>query len=192
MLAKRTLKAGQIIGIVMVILIAIVVFRFGYLNSATQLQTLVLQAGIWAPLVFILLQVIQVTFPIIPGGLSTVAAVAIFGPLQGFIYNYVGISIGSIVAFCLVRRFGQSVVNALVPDKYLEKYGHYLNGGQKFERLFALAILLPVAPDDILCMLAGLTNMSARKFITIIILCKPWTILAYSLGMNTLFAHLLG
>lgn len=192
MLAKRTLKAGQIIGIVMVILIAIVVFRFGYLNSATQLQTLVLQAGIWAPLVFILLQVIQVTFPIIPGGLSTVAAVAIFGPLQGFIYNYVGISIGSIVAFCLVRRFGQPVVNALVPDKYLEKYGHYLNGGQKFERLFALAILLPVAPDDILCMLAGLTSMSARKFITIIILCKPWTILAYSLGMNTLFAHLLG
>ncbi|WP_225353487.1 VTT domain-containing protein [Lacticaseibacillus thailandensis] len=49
-----------------------------------------------------------------------------------------------------------------------------------------MAILLPVAPDDFLCMLAGLTKMSLRKFVWIIVLCKPWTILAYSMGMNKL------
>nr|WP_263848867.1 hypothetical protein [Lacticaseibacillus thailandensis] len=46
--------------------------------------------------------------------------------------------------------------------------------------------MLPVAPDDFLCMLAGLTKMSLRKFVWIIVLCKPWTILAYSMGMNKL------
>lgn len=192
MTAKRTRYFAQFFGILIVAACALVIYHFGYANATGQLQLMIQQAGFLAPLLFIGLQIIQVTFPIIPGGLSTVAAVSLFGAGWGFVYNYIGICLGSICAFMLARRFGQPMIEALIPEKTLTKYTGYLNSAHRFERLFTLAILLPVAPDDLLCLLAGLTTMSRRKFITIILLCKPWTILAYSLGVNTVVAHLFG
>ena len=47
--------------------------------------------------------------------------------------------------------------------------------------------LLPLAPDDFLCYFSGLTGMSAKRFTWIIVLGKPWCILAYSL----FFAYLI-
>ena len=50
-----------------------------------------------------------------------------------------------------------------------------------------LAIFLPCAPDDLLCMLAGLTHMSLKKFVWIILLGKPLSLIAYSYGLTQLF-----
>jgi uncharacterized membrane protein YdjX (TVP38/TMEM64 family) len=87
----------------------------------------------------------------------------------------------------LARHYGRRFIALIFPEKTMAKYQHYLDGGKKFDRLFTVAILMPVAPDDLLCMLAGLTKMSFKKFATIIVLCKPWTILAYSVGLDTIF-----
>ena len=45
------------------------------------------QLGFFAPLIFVLLQVIQVVYPIIPGGMTSVIGYIAFGPIWGFIYN---------------------------------------------------------------------------------------------------------
>ena len=37
------------------------------------------------------------------------------------------------------------------------------------------------SPDDFLCYFSGLTHLSYKKFIIILLTSKPWTILAYSL-----------
>jgi len=185
--SRKVLRLLQFIGLITFIIFSITCYRLGYFSNPTLLQANIMHAGIWAPLLFILLQIVQVTFPVIPGGLSTVAAIAMFGAKWGFIYNYLGISIGSITSFFLVRLFGKRLISFFVSKKTMLKYQHYLNGGNKFDRLFAVAILMPVAPDDLLCMFAGLTKISVKKFVTIIILCKPWTILVYSLGINTVF-----
>ena len=42
--------------------------------------------------------------------------------------------------------------------------------------------MLPFFPDDTLCLIAGLTNMSYQKFAAIILLGKPLTIVAYSIA----------
>ena len=67
----------------------------------------------------------------------------------------------------------------------------YVAGGLVLAASVAFAIFFPVAPDDFLCYLTGLTNMSVSKFTAIILLCKPASILAYSmawaLGLNFLF-----
>lgn len=184
---SKTLKTAQIIAVVVIIAICYACYRAGYFSSMTALQRLVNRAGVWGPSVFILLQMVQVVFPIIPGGLSTVAAIAIFGAKWGFVYNYIGIAIGSMLSFSLVRHYGRRFVTFIVPDKTLKKYQHYLDGGKGFDRFFTIAILMPVAPDDLLCMIAGLTKMPRKKFVTIILLCKPVTILEYSLGLSWIF-----
>ena len=55
--------------------------------------------------------------------------------------------------------------------------------GKKFDKFFALAIFFPCAPDDVLCMIAGLTKMSWKKFSAIILLGKPASIAAYSMAL---------
>ena len=143
------------------------------------------QAGIWGPLIFIFIQIIQCVIPIIPGGLSCVAGIILFGPFYGFIYNYIGILLGSLINFILARHYGKPLIETIVSKKTYNKYISWLDRGKHFDKLFALAIFMPVAPDDFLCMLAGLTKMTYKKFITIIVLGKPASLLVYSLGLTT-------
>lgn len=140
--------------------------------------------GIWGPLAFVGLQVVQVVIPIMPGGISCLAGVLLFGPVWGFVYNYVGISIGSVLAFLLSKNYGKPFVKGMIGEKNYEKYIGWLDKGTGFDKAFAIAIFLPVAPDDLLCYIAGLTKMTLKKFTAIILLGKPGSILLYSLGLT--------
>ena len=45
-------------------------------------------------------------------------------------------------------------------------------------------MIWPISPADFLCMLAGLTNMTFKRYMTIIILCKPITLVIYTYGLT--------
>jgi uncharacterized membrane protein YdjX (TVP38/TMEM64 family) len=137
--------------------------------------------GIFGPLIFMLVQIIQVIYPVIPGGLTCVVGHALFGPFWGFIYNFTSIFLGSVLAFLLARRFGQGFVKAFVSDQTYDKYMAKLDKGKFFERFLATAFILPCFPDDFLCMVAGLSKMSLKKFIIITIITKPATLYLYTL-----------
>ena len=97
-------------GFVLMILICVYFFSQGYFTNPQLLQATLSKAGILAPLLFILLQIIQVIIPIIPGGASSALGITAFGAINGFIYNYIGICIGSICIFLLVRKYGQRMI----------------------------------------------------------------------------------
>jgi uncharacterized membrane protein YdjX (TVP38/TMEM64 family) len=183
-------RAGKIIniisitGIAVTIVLCILGYRIGLFTRTDVLEDFLTQAGIFAPALFILLQMVQVVIPIIPGGLSCLAGVLIFGPVWGCAYNYAGIVTGSVINFLLARRYGKPFVRRIVPERIYNKYIGWLDRESTFDKWFSLAIFLPVAPDDYLCMVAGMTRMKLKKFITIIALCKPCSIIAYSLGLT--------
>lgn len=157
--------------------------KTGIFTDRSQMEALVAKSGIYGPLIFVLIQIIQVVIPIIPGGISCAVGVILFGAWEGLLYNYIGIVIGSFINFYLARRYGKCFVQAFVKEETYEKYAGWLERGKKFDRFFAMAIFFPCAPDDFLCMLAGLTRMSWKKFGTIILLGKPASIAAYSLAL---------
>lgn len=160
----------------------------GYFQDPASLQTLMSRTGLFAPLLFILIQIIQVVIPIIPGGLSCAAGVLAFGPVNGFLYNYIGLVLGSIIAFLLVRQYGRPFILKFVKQEQYDKYIGWLDKGTKFDWFFAAAIFFPCAPDDLLCMIAALTKMSLTKFTLIIVLGKPLALLAYSTSLTTLLS----
>ena len=174
-------------GFILMILICVYFFSQGYFTNPQLLQATLSKAGILAPLLFILLQIIQVIIPIIPGGASSALGITAFGAVNGFIYNYIGICIGSICIFLLVRKYGHRIILKLCKTKDCDKYMKYTYDQNKFDTFFMLAIFLPCAPDDLLCMLAGLTHMSLKKFVWIILLGKPLSLMAYSYGLTQLF-----
>ena len=45
------------------------------------------------------LQIVQVIIPILPGGISSVAGMLMFGNLQGLLYSYLGLIIGEFIGF---------------------------------------------------------------------------------------------
>lgn len=183
---KRLFQSISILGIITTVGLIIYGYRLGVFQSPDTLSEFIMQVGHFAPLLFIAIQAIQVVVPIIPGGISSIAGMIIFGPVYGFVYNYIGIIIGSTINFLLARRYGKTFVLSIVSKKTYKKYMGWLDKGGRFDKLFALAIFLPVAPDDYLCMIAGLTKMKLKKFTTIILLCKPVSLFVYSLGLSTL------
>ena len=181
--SRKLINFISIIGLVISIGLTIYFINLGVFKDLNSLRGLVGDSIILGPIIFILIQILQVVIPIIPGGISTAAGVLIFGPYAGFIYNYVGICIGSIIIFLLGRRYGKPFILSMVSDKTYNKYVGWLDNQNRFEKLFALAIFLPVAPDDALCSMAGLTNISVKKYTWIILLAKPLSIFLYSMAL---------
>ena len=189
-LFHRLISVFTIISGVALAAVAVYGVYTGLFTSEDRILQAINSFGFWGPAVFFVIQIVQVVIPIIPGGLTIVVGVMAFGPYLGFVYNYVSIAIGSIIVFYLSKRYGMKLIQNLFPPKAYEKYEARLNSGKKFEIFFAIAILMPVAPDDLLCYLAGLTKMTYKKFIIIIITCKPLTIFAYSMGIKSILEWL--
>ncbi len=96
-------------------------YKAGILTDQAAMTDFVSKAGFWVPVVFILVHIIQVIIPILPGGISCLGGVLLFGAVRGFILNYSGICIGSVLIFQLARRFGRPLVEKLFSLKAAEE-----------------------------------------------------------------------
>ncbi|MBT5021429.1 TVP38/TMEM64 family protein [Candidatus Woesearchaeota archaeon] len=133
-------------------------------SSSDSIRLYLSNFGILAPLVFILLVIIQVFFAPIPGQIVAFGGGYLFG-VFGIIYSMIGLIIGSALAFIFSRRYGRYFVELFVNKKSLKKFDKYLEGKGLF--VFFLIFLLPMLPDDLVCFVAGLTNLRIRDLIIV-------------------------
>ena len=189
---RTVFQAASLFGLLLCIAAAVWAWNAGLQTSQERMQAFVASCGAAGGLLFVAFQAVQVVVPVLPGGLGCLAGVVLFGPALGFVYNYVGICIGSLLAFAVARSCGRPLLRLLFSEKLLTKYSSWTEQNNRFARLFALAIFFPVAPDDFLCYLAGTTSMTWRRFTAIILLGKPLSIALYSLGLTVLFQQIVG
>ena len=161
-LLQRIINWSSIIGALGTLAFCIWAYFAGILQSKETLSAFILQAGIFGPPLFIFLQILQTVVPIIPGALTSVAGVFIYGHIIGTIYNYIGIVIGCAIIFHLARMYGPKFVQSMVSQKTYDKYIGWLNEGKRFDRF----------------------NMTFKRYMTIIILCKPITLVIYTYGLT--------
>lgn len=179
-------RISYLIALIILLFLVIICFKawkIGIFHDLTTLRTYVEGMGWAAPLLLIFLHLLQILVPFIPGGVVLTAVVIIFGAKNGFIINFVGIILGSIISFGLARYFGSDFVRRRISTENWQKYFRWLDNEKIFRRMFFLLILLPFAPDDALCMLAGIAKITPRDFIILLILGKVPVLLLYSLGM---------
>lgn len=176
---QKVIKVLGVLALIASGVFVIWLYRQGILNDSNELKTLVKHYRFWGPLVFILIQIIQVVFPVIPGGVTTVAGFLIFGPVLGFIYNYIGILVGSGILFQLVRIFGRKFILLFVSEETFYRYEAKLET-PGYERFFIFCMASPISPADVMVMITGLTQMSFLKFMIINIIAKPLSIIGYS------------
>ena len=102
---------------------------------------------------------------------------------MGFIYNYVGLILGSVIVFYLSRKYGLNLIYKLFDEEVIDKYLGYIKTN-RFNMIFFLGILIPGFPDDLLCYIAGVSNIKFRNFLFILLIGKPLSLLMYSIFIN--------
>lgn len=180
----KKVKILVIIGFVLILLLLLKQFFNQQIDSVESLQLYMKRFGIAAPLMLTLFQALQVVIPVLPGYLGCAAGAVAFGAMTGFWCNYIGISLGSIIAYFLAKKYGKSIVLMMFPQKQYEKWSEVVKKSRSYGWFLFIATLLPLFPDDFLCYFSGLMSMKSKTFIWIIILGKPWCILAYSIGFG--------
>ncbi len=185
------LRKGFTIAVLLLCSIVAVVIIRGFMDgrfaSVEAFTDYIDSYGLMGPVVLTFIQMFQVVVPVVPGMAGCAAGAVLFGSIGGFLCNYIGISAGSILAFWLARRYGSEFVKKVTGEKNYDKYTGWIQKRKSYTWIFALMILLPLAPDDFFCYFTGLTRMSAKKFILIILTMKPWLILIYSLVFAGMF-----
>lgn len=178
---NKKIKTLVIVGVILLLLFLIKIFINQKISSVEDLQEYMKTFGVLGPFVLTIIQALQVVIPVLPGYLGCAAGAIAFGTWTGFWCNYIGISVGSIIAYFLAKRYGMDIVLTMFSQKQYDKWSTRIEKSRSYPWFLFIATLLPLFPDDFLCYFSGLIKMNARKFIWIIILGKPWCILGYSI-----------
>lgn len=160
---------------------------YGYLNgwfkSVEALQNGIDSLGFFGVFGFIIFQILQVIVPVVPNQIISIAGVLAFDIFLGFLYNYIGVFIGSYIVFFLGKKYGKILIEKIFSKKSVEKYQAFTEG-TKFTKLFAFALICPGFPDDFLCYLAGTSNISFKNFSIIILIGRALSQITYSLFLE--------
>jgi uncharacterized membrane protein YdjX (TVP38/TMEM64 family) len=119
--------------------------------------------GAWGPLALAVVQFLQVMIVVIPGHVFLIAAGYVYGLLPGFVMNLTYVVTASQIAFLLARWAGRPLVERLVSQETLNRW--YKIGEERGFVFFTIAFLLPVFPTDLMNFIAGLTGISATRFL---------------------------
>ncbi len=150
----------------------------GTVNSVDKLREYISGAGSLAALIYISFCFLQVVLLPVPGSVAVAVGVAMFGPLKCTVYSFIGIVLGSFVAFITGRMVGYKAVCWIVGKDSLDKWLEKLKG--KDYLILSIMFLLPMFPDDILCFVAGLSSMTWRYFVIMIIITRAISVVSTS------------
>ena len=151
---------------------------FSFLSSQQALENFVLSYGSWAPVVLIIIIVIEVIIAPLPGIAPPIVAGFIFGPWLGSLYTYIGSFIGTLAVFYLARRFGRVLIKNLFRKKTLEKYEKAI---ARHENFYLAFYFFPFFPLDVITAAFGLSAIGWKKFITVMSIGYVFYVLILSL-----------
>lgn len=190
---KRTSRHS--LGTILMLLAIIVVFIAAslamlpliHLLSSETGQAVIIEKmqnfGIFAPLLFVMLQVLQVVIAVIPGGPVPMIGGVLFGEWGALALSLAGFFLGTVLVYYLVQWIGRPVVDRFVSEKHFKKFDFLLQG-KRTELLIFLVFLLPGLPKDVLTYLVSFNSKikPMHLFLLTTLGRTPATVLTVFLG----------
>lgn len=137
--------------------------------------------GILAPVIYVLVYALQIVVAPIPGAALAYTAGFLFGPIAASLYSMAAILLGSALAFWLARRLGWPLIEKIAPPSWIERWRNLAAVNSSLT--WFLLMLAPTA--DVFYFIAGLTTLSFRRFMLLVILGRtPGIILSSIVGAN--------
>ncbi|MFR6394683.1 MAG: TVP38/TMEM64 family protein [Oscillospiraceae bacterium] len=181
-LTQKQKKAAALATLVLFILLSLAVFWFvgrpmvRFAKEPELFRQWIAGLGLWGKAVYVGMCMLQVVVAIIPGEPLEICGGCAFGGVWGSILCMLGLFLGSVAVFWLVRRLGQPIVEIFFPPEKLDKL-HFLKSSPKRNFLFWLIFTIPGTPKDLLCYFAGLTDL---RWGTWLLLCTAGRLPRYS------------
>ncbi|MBD2682230.1 MULTISPECIES: VTT domain-containing protein [Nostoc] len=150
----------SIIIVICIIATAIAVYLLGGIDPA-QIQAWLRSAGIWAPIIYILVYVVA-TVLILPSTALNLTGGAIFGPVLGTIWTSLAAIIAAIVSFTFTRTIGREAVAKRLAGKWQAMDAEVRQAGLFY--MFAIR-LVAVMPYGLVNFTAGLTSVSFKDYV---------------------------
>ena len=136
-------------------------------------------------LAFLLIQVFQVFFALVPGEPIEIFAGYAFGSVFGLILCTVGVTIATAAIFWLTRRFGKKFTYILVAEDKIQNL-KFMQNEKKVNLMFFILYFIPGTPKDLITYIAGLTKVGFWKFILISSIARIPSIITSTLAGATL------
>lgn len=171
---KKLIAGG---GILLFLLLSGLVFWFAgkplirFVSQPEQFRAWVDQHGIWGPLAFTGMVILQIIVAIIPGEPLEIAAGYAFGFWEGTFLCILGTTIGGALVFLFVRRFGVKAVEIFFPKEKIASL-KFLQNTKRLYTFIVIAFLLPGTPKDVLSYCVGLTPIRFSQWLLVTSLCR--------------------
>ena len=163
--------------------IGIPILRF--VSQPEQFRLWVDSHGIFGPILYVFFVLIQVVVALIPGEVFEIVGGYAFGTWEGTFLCLLGSTLGSMVVFFLVRRFGVKLVQVFFPLEKLNAL-HFLKKSPKRIFLFLIIFMIPGTPKDLLCYYAGLTDIKFTTFLLIAFFGRIPSVITSTIGGDAL------
>ena len=163
------------------------VMALGDAQTRAALQQQMQSQGIGGWFVFLGIQVLQVVVAMIPGEPVEIFAGLMYGPLWGTLSCMLGIFLGSMIVYLLVRRLGMPIVSIFMDPKKFQNL-QFLQDKKRFERISFLLFFIPGTPKDLLTWAAGFINIRPLRFFAISTVARLPSILSSTLAGASLIS----
>lgn len=162
-MTDATKKQNKWIKIVIGILLAAIFFvAFKYIKdyfTEERIQTILNDAGFWAPLIYILLWAILPIF-LFPVPLLVVPSGYIFGTTWGVIYTLVGCAVNILIMYFLAAKLARKPISELVEKKSNDKIKQiFFNPSGTSQGVFFIFRLIPLISYNLINYMAGILEI---------------------------------
>lgn len=148
-------------------------------NDTAILRQWIEPLGLFAPVVYFLLNVAQIVVAPIPGYPVQILGGVLFGPIIGSICAVGGMTCGGVLAAWLGRRFGRRWLESRVGVETFEQWSNI----STIHTFWTWWTILLIPLGDVPYFFAGLSRISLKRFAFAILTSRgPFTVLIVWLG----------
>jgi uncharacterized membrane protein YdjX (TVP38/TMEM64 family) len=160
---------------------------YSLISDKEKISGIFKATGNWGPIVFILLEAVQVLTMFWPVPIE-IAGGYLFGLPLGMFYSMVGLTLGAVLAFLLGRWLERTYLRRLVDPQKLQQFRRLM---QREGVLTAFIIyLIPGVPKDFVSYILGFTSLSMKFFVVAVALFRlPSTFLLSLQGAEVARGH---
>ncbi|WP_195430387.1 VTT domain-containing protein [Clostridium sp. D46t1_190503_E9] len=178
---KKCLVLSMIL--VIFIIISFILSKIGDILDKSTLINILIKYKEKSMLIYFLVCFLQPIILPLPEPVTIMVGSLILGETKGAVIGFLGTILGIISMFLFSRYASQKLIKKMVNSKKIEKFNEYIKKNETL--IILLLFILPILPDEVICIGAGIGKFNGYKFITIAIISKLITAftLSYSIEL---------
>lgn len=130
----------------------------------------ILNENAFGALIYVILLTFQVVFIPINSLVLIVPAILTFGAIKAFLLSLIALILGSITAYGLGKFFGNKILHFFTSGESANKWQKVLSQNAKF--VLPLFLLVPIFPDELICLIAGIVKINFWYFLVVSIITR--------------------